>query len=378
MRRRFEDEISGGGGSNRIVFDITSGNPKNISGDVNGKVIQRICSKWRRCMAAPDFSMESTFSPHTYICYLDDDSSYRWANKPATFLTHTGECGQFMVYKPRFYYSINRHTAGKVFIDISEEKVDPTYIESPESLIGAVSACMIGNKVCSYTGQQHTMASTYNGISPYLQNTGPGYQFIDWEQHCMIALMFCAKYGNRNCWEVLGKGGGIYQTGYTAGRGNKDTTPYDNTLVNFLGIEGAYGVGEEVIYYDTAVLARPGTWNIKRLGSNQFDTIYPYVDETSGYYISNMLFEATGKYLDFAPSMDGGEKNTCYCAYYAQGQEYKNYMLTRGGTGDKGSIFYLGSNTLNNKTPNLAYRLAFRGSITEVEDPEEFNKLVAV
>lgn len=374
MRRRFEDEISQGG-SNRIIFDITSGNPKNISGDVNGKVIQRICSKWRRCMAAPDHSVESTFLPNTYICYLDNDNSNRWWNGSTDILLD-GSHGLFMVYKPRFFYRLDRYTQGKLFVDIAEQKIDPNYIESPESLIGAVSASFDGSKLMSCTGAAQKMVHSYNKLSTYLQAVGPGYQFIDWEQHCMIALMFLAKYGDRNSSNVIGIANGNYKTGYTAGIGNNDTTKNSSAPNNFLGIESVFGIGEEVIEYNTAQ-ARPMVWNIKRPGENQFTSVNPYNDETSGYYISEMLFEKEGYYFDAVPTLDGGMKNTCYCDYYGQdSSRYPYTMITRGGSSDPGGVFHLSTSVRPQDEITLSYRLSFRGSITEVNDPEQFKALV--
>lgn len=376
MRRRHEGPEEDQQQVNTIVFDTTSGNPKNISGDVNGKVIRRICSKWRRCMAVP-YTQIQNFRKIS-ICYLDNNNSSYWHTRNG-YLSLTGEHGLFMVHKPRFFYRIDRKSGGKVAINIAEMRVEMDYMESPESLIGAVAACVSGDKVGSYIQQDQKILDSYHNVYTKLVNigVGSGLQFIDWEQHCMIALMYCAKYGDRNSGKILGVGDSSYKTGSTVSLGNNDTSGSQTltTSNNFLGIESVFGLGAEALHWQTD-RANGNEWTIRRT-SDVNVKFTPYSDETDGYFISDMLFTKSGTYFDLVPTADGGSSTTNYCDYYTQNQQgFTNSLLYRGGGGESSGVFCIGAGIPADANTLKAFRLAFRGAIDVVEDPEEFKKLV--
>ena len=123
--------------------------------------------------------------------------------------------------------------------------VDGTFKHVPRSLVGVYKAYMTGNKLYSRSGVAPTVNKSSNDFDSYATARGTGYQRIDFQQHCVIAFMLYAKYGNRNLQAVLGKGGASYSpltnTGTTNAIGNADTVNVTTGYVNGLGLEGVFG-----------------------------------------------------------------------------------------------------------------------------------------
>ena len=68
---------------------------------------------------------------------------------------------------------------------------------------------MNGNKLYSRSGVNPTVSKSTNDLTVNATARGSGYQRIDFQQHCVIAFMLYARYGNRNLQAVLGVGGAV-------------------------------------------------------------------------------------------------------------------------------------------------------------------------
>ena len=40
----------------------------------------------------------------------------------------------------------------------------------------------------------------------YTKNRGNGYQTVDWQMHCVMAMLFYSRYGHTNSQDKIGKG----------------------------------------------------------------------------------------------------------------------------------------------------------------------------
>lgn len=162
----------------------------------------------------------------------------------------TGANGDVMVYKPAFWYKYVPDPLGTTRsfgYDISEKPIDGG-IYSPESLIGAYKSNVVSNKVYSRSGVYpsynigYSMSSYIYYYLQYALSRGFGYSLVDYEQRCMLTLLFFAKYGIRDSSSVLGLGStGHPLSGMTNNIGNNDTENPYRSPTSFCGVEGIIG-----------------------------------------------------------------------------------------------------------------------------------------
>ena len=156
-----------------------------------------------------------------------------------------GTQGDVMVDFPEFYYKYEKLEGTQFCYHIALKNVDGTYKHVERSLVGAYKAYNTGNKVYSRSGVTPTASVTQANFISYAAARGTGYRIIDYQQHCVIAMMLYAKYGNRNLQAILGAGGALYNSNNTTGSsnsiGNADTVNEREHYVNGLGIEGVFG-----------------------------------------------------------------------------------------------------------------------------------------
>ena len=104
----------------RIVQDDSITDPQNISGDINGTIIQQIRSKFRRCLA------KKTADGQMTIRYLKNDNSNYYDDGSAAKLDGTE--GDVMVYYPRFYYKYEDLGSGKFAYSFALVQLDLSLI----------------------------------------------------------------------------------------------------------------------------------------------------------------------------------------------------------------------------------------------------------
>ena len=350
--------------SAKITFDKSISDPSNISGDINTGVIKDILAKFRRCLC------KKTTDGEVAIAYLKNDNSNYYEDGTAAQLN--GNEGDVMVYKPEFYYKYETAGSTKFAYRLSFFNVDGTYKHSPECLIGAYKCYCTGNKMYSRSGVTPTVNKSFNIFEAWATARGAGYQCIDYEQHCMIALMFYAKYGNRSSQAVLGVGGAMYNnnntTGSTNSRGNSDTQNETANYVNFLGIEGIHGCLFEWV---SGVTIHNNVWTITNLDGTRRNVI---AHSNAGYIAE--IAAADGPFFDLVPTKVGGSSTTYYSDYYYC--DYNDRVLARSCDSaytDGGVSYASAGNDSSYAHTHYGSRLAFRGVIREAQSVSVFKSL---
>ncbi len=348
----------------RLVFDKTISDPSNITGAGEGAIVD-ILAKMRRCLC------KKTAEGEVAISYLDNANSNLYADGTAAVLT--GNEGDVMVYKPAFYYKYEAIDTNRFAYQIAELG-DDTWIFSPASLIGAYKSYNASSKLYSRSGVAPSASISQANNIVYAKARGTGYNIIDFEQHCMIALLFYAKYGNRNSQAVLGTGNASYNsnntTGSTNSRGNSDTqNASSGGYVNFAGIEGVHGgyyewvSGVEITDYVWTTTDPDGTQ--RQIGT---------APSSSGYITE--IAAANGERFDLMPIVAGGSSSTYYCDDYYPSAGSR--LLARSAYGPLtggGVACALASSDSTLTDTALASRLAFRGVIREAESVAAFKAL---
>ncbi|MFI3322077.1 MAG: hypothetical protein R3Y50_06085 [Rikenellaceae bacterium] len=343
-----------------ITFDNSISDPANISGDINDGVIATILSKFRRCLC------KKTADGAVTIRYLKDADSTKYDDGTTAVLSGTE--GDVMVNFPEFYYKYNSISSSEFSYSFAEFNVDGAYIHVPHSLVGAYKGYISNNKLYSRSGVEPTKGEIFTECETYASNRGNGYQQIDFQQHCIIAFMLYAKYGNRNIQDILGAGGVAYDetaTGTTNLTGNADTENENASgkYVCGLGVEGVFGGFAEWV---SGISITDYIWEITDPDGTTRNITAP----SSGGWVKNVAAE-NGTYFDLVPTACDGSSTTYYAGSYSCGAGGPVYMRRADdGVASSGArplwadlVFTIGS------------RIAFRGEITEAPSVAAFKAL---
>ena len=348
-----------------IVFDKSVSDPSNITGDVNSGVIAMILARFRRCLCKKTADGEVT------IAYLRNDNSNYYEDGTAAVLD--GTQGDVMVDFPEFYYKWEQVDSNKFRYRFALYDVDGTFKHVPRSLVGAYKAYMTGNKLYSRSGVAPTVSTSSNDFDSYATARGTGYQRIDFQQHCVIAFMLYAKYGNRNLQAVLGKGGASYSpltnTGTTNAIGNADTVNVTTGYVNGLGLEGVFG---GIYEWVKGVSINNRVWTITDPDGTQ-RTVNAH---TADGWITNIAAE-NGPFFDMVPTGVGGSETTHYSDYYWQSSG-SSLVLARScddSNADGGVAYADASLDASGTYSIIGSRLAFRGVVREAQSVSAFKSL---
>lgn len=373
--------ILGGGSADRFSYIIgTSSDPADITMSPRSeKYANELLSKFRRCLASKKADGEVD------ITYLDDSNSNLYED--GTSATLTGMDGDVMVYFPEFWYMGKDYEDGRHKFSFSETEVEGWH-HAEASLVGAYKANVYNSnlpyKMGSWSGV--TSALQYSPIewNSLGQNTGQGYHMIDYQQHCIIAWMFMARYKNRNSQAICGTGPNDFRdipNGSTNSLGITDTTPETasssgSTLVNFLGIEGAWGYQYEylqglhhnssdgIILYDKGYYTNDTRYD--SVTSSTKRTILSGVQEIKGY-VSDII---GGEYMDIIAKDNGtnGTESTYYCDYNyfnisgGEGSFRRTHSVASSEDGPFSMYYYSGSDV------DETSRLSFDGTINELSN----------
>lgn len=374
---------SSAGGQAQLKISKTDSNPAAITIDEESqKVFNRILSKFRRCLC------KKVADNEVKICYLDDTNSNFYYDGTPTILT--GKEGDVMVYFPEFWYKGTDDSNNYIFNITDINPGDESWKHASASLVGAYKGYITSNKLYSRSGVERTSNVSMANFSTYARNRGQGYHLIDYQQHCIIAWMFYAKYKTRNSQKICGTGHNSYSginNGTTNSLGMKDTTPSNagsssNKLVNFLGLEGCWGYVYEWIegihthkgdnkvnVYDKGDFHDKPFSNITSPTKRQFNAL-----NNSGYIKSIY----SGEYMDMLPSNISGASDTTYFCDYGNSYSTDTHVFRRSYdyANAYGGVSYLdGSSTSSHTYGSFGSRLAFDGNITVVNDVTTFKEL---
>ena len=349
-----------------IVFDKSKSDPENITGDINSGVIATILSKFRRCLC------KKTAEGKVAIAYLKNDNSNQYEDGTTAKLDGTE--GDVMVDFPEFYYKWESVDSNKFRYRFAEYNVDGTFKHVPRSLVGAYKAYMTGNKLYSRSGVHPTVSKSSNDFDGYASARGQGYQRIDFQQHCVIAFMLYAKYGNRNLQAVLGAGGAVSgssatTTGTSNSTGNADTQNETSKYACGLGLEGVFG---GIYEWVKGVEINNRVWTITdpEGGTRQVNA------GTEDGWITHVAAE-NGPFFDMVPTQVGGSETTHYSDYYWQ-TSGGPLVLARSynDSNTNGGVAYASANSVASSTHSpCGSRLAFRGVIEKAQSVSAFKAL---
>ena len=348
-----------------IVFDKSKSDPQNITGEINSGVIATILSKFRRCLC------KKTAEGQVTIAYLNNSNSNQYEDGTAAKLDGTE--GDVMVDFPEFYYKWEKVDDNKFRYRFAEYNVDGSFKHVPRSLVGAYKGYMTSNKLYSRSGVTPTTSKSTNEFESYATARGQGYQRIDFQQHCVIAFMLYAKYGNRNLQAVLGAGGATYSPATTTGSsnatGNADTKNETSKYACGLGLEGVFG---GIFEWVKGVEINNRVWKITDPDGS---TRNVNAGQSDGW-ITNVAAE-NGPFFDMVPTAVGGSETTHYSDYYWQssgGPLVLARSCSDSNTG--GGVAYANADGgASYSNTNCGSRLAFRGVIREAESVSAFKAL---
>ncbi len=370
-----------------VEFKRNESNPANMTKVDTAGAIENLLSQFRRCLMYSDGT-----SGEATICYLNDSNSnfyYDGAEINLEIITNA----DVMVYFPEYWYKYENVDNDYFRYHFSEWEMDG-YIRVEASLVGAYKAYNENNMVYSRSGVTPTVSVSQVNFIKYAAARGIGYQIIDYDQNCTIAMMLYASYLDRNLQTHIGVGsaqrsdssnsGKPTITGSTNSLGNTDTNSTATGYVNGLGIEGVFG---GVYEWVQGITISDRIWTIPN-PTNSEDVRTVTAGNVSGY-ITNMALEgysnsgvgsstSTTQYFDMVPTAtSSGSYLTYYADYYFQDVSTFAFARSDYDSSDGGGIACSNANQLTT-TENSGYgsRLAFRGTISEATNVSDFvNKI---
>lgn len=347
-----------------MVFDKSVSDPANITISEDFDFLYRlITSGFYRVLCKSAMGGGEVF-----VCRLDDnDSNFYLDGSPADL---TGQEGDVMVVFLEFWYKWYKVDDNKFLYHFADHNIDGTYIHVPRSLVGAYKGYVSSNRLYSWSDVTPTTLKSFNDFEGYAKARGNGYQIIDFQQHCVIAMMLYAKYKTRNLKGVLG--GATYNpatvTGDSNATGGADTKNENSKYVCGLGLEGVFGGINEWV---KGVEINNHVWTITDPDGS---TRNVNAGTISGWIIN--IAAENGPFFDVVPTNVGGSDSTHYSDFYGRISEDSLVLvrscydsLTYGGV-----AFVQATSAASHAYLHFGSRLAFRGTISEVS-LEQFKKL---
>lgn len=360
-----------------IIIDQTITDPATmISGAINSSVIQQIRNGSHRYLG------KYTADGQMTLCQLSDADSTKYADGTDAVLT--GEEGDVFMKMPDFWYrglEIDTDVWGIWFQLGSISPGDGWIKWDTNALIGVYEAYKEGEKLYSRSGVVSSGNTTRPNFKVYARNRGNGFQLVDWQMHCVMAILFYAQYGHTNSQEKIGAGTNSYtkQCGQTNANGMNDTkgtipvsglndagADGNAQSINFWGLENWWGNKGEFMdnvsygnhYWE--VTEPDGTVRKQRLAGYQF--------------ITKMLF---GDQCDLLPTECKGSGTTGFCDMSGTSEGYGNVYRSDTSAYESGGIGTL-SIAIISSNNNLCTRLAFRGQCVEAESVATFKSMTAI
>jgi hypothetical protein len=370
MRRRFFDKIGGDlPTDNFMVFDKSVSDPANITISEDSDFLYRlITSGFYRVLCK-----SAAGGREVFVCRLGNNDSNLYLDGSRAVLT--GQEGDVMVVFLEFWYKWYKVDDNRFLYHFADHNIDGTYIHVPQSLVGAYKGYVSLNRLYSWSDVTPTTNVSLSDFRSYAKARGTGYQVIDFQQHCVIAMMLYAKYKTRNTQAVLGTGGAISDPATTTGSsneiGNVDTKNENSKYVSGLGLEGVFG---GIFEWVDGVEINNRVWKI----TDPDGSTRNVNAATSDGWITNIAAE-NGPFFDMVPTNVGGSETTHYSDHYDQSSDV-NLVLARSAYDSysyDGVAFVDAFYDASSMYPYYGSRLAFRGTISEVS-PEQFKKLPAL
>lgn len=367
-----------------VQFDETTSTTTLERGG-NLDIITNLTSKFKRCLALPQDDGSAA------IAYLNSTDSNKWEDGSTVNRTGAYHYVYYMVHFPKYYYRTELVSIGKFKLYISDRKINNSYKEERECLIGVFEAYNTDGKLTSRPDTTSTGNQTIETFFNQAQTNGLNWGLIDYRAHKTIANLFCAKYGNTNIStdnSSIPCSGGTRSwdgsTGATVSLGNRDGKSSKSS--NFLGLEDCYYgkyefvqginiIDRQWIVYDGGLKVNTDLSGLTSAGYTNVRQIVASSSSNTAASSSNWITGiAHGEYADIMPTyVSGGSDTTYYADYYYQNTG--NRVLLRSGSSDYGSscgVFFSAADYVSSSSSSrLGSRLGFYGNIV-VKTKEEF------
>lgn len=355
-----------------IYPDFTKTDPATIvTGDVNGDVIKWIRKNSHR------YLVKKTAEGKVTICQLADGDGTVFAGDGST-APLDGSQGDVMVHVPRFFYRAQLLADDKWQIDFSPVKVSEAWQEyDGKQLIGAYEGYVNDGKLYSRSGVDSTGNVSQADFKTYARARGNGYTLVTWEQHCIMAFLFWAKYGNTNCQAIIGSGTDSYlkATGQTDSKGMHDTAANldGNTgSINFWGLENWWGnKAEWVDNVEVNKDAVDGKWTItERDGHTR--TVQGFTTPTGEWAYPKSV--TLGIHLDMVGKTLGGDSAHGLCdGQYLGASTHRVVRRSDSSAYASGGVVYADASLVASSAYDYdGSRLAFHGEIRIEPDVATF------
>ena len=372
---------------NLIIIDQTITDPATmISGAVNNEIIQAIRAQSHRYLG------KYTSIGQVTLCQLNDNDSNYYTDGTTADLT--GTQGDVFMKMPDFWYrcvGLSTDIWGIQFQLGATSPGDGWIQWDGNALIGVYEATLTMNindmpVVSSISNQTPQVNFSQSGFKKRARNHGKGYQLVDWQMHCVMAVLFYAQYGHTNCQEKIGYNTNAVKTcGQTNACGMNDTkgaSPVsglndtgvdgDKQSINFWGIENWWGNLSEFI--DNVRVTNDAIWEITEVDGKVRAPGAPSGSQNS--IITKMMF---GRYCDLIPIKTNGSFTTGFCDALS-GHGKVGDILYRSLSGNSGwaGIATIYNTTESNTNNYISSRLAFRGQCVIENDVETFKSLTPI
>lgn len=365
-----------------VIIDQTITDPATmISGAVNSSVIQQIRAGSHRYLG------KYTADGQMTLCQLSDTDGTKYADGTDAVLT--GAEGDVFMKMPDFWYrglEIGTDVWGLQFRYGSASPGAGWTKWDTNALIGVYEAYSEGEKLYSRSGVTSSGNISQANFKAYARNRGNGFRIVDWQMHCVMAILFYAQYGHTNCQDKIGKGtsSSSKQCGQTNANGMNDTkgtSPVsglndagangNSQSINFWGLENWWGNKYEWI---DNVVVNSYNWEITEPDGT---VRKPGKAGSSSNYITKMMF---GDCCDLIPTAASGSETTGFCDYYYGSSSSARVVLRSGysAVADGGVACVRAGNDSSNTHSSHGSRLAFRGQCVEAESVATFKSLTAI
>ena len=365
-----------------VLIDQSVKDPTTmISGDINSSVIQAIRAGSHRYLG------KYTADGQMTLCQLDDADSTKYADGTDAVLT--GAEGDVFMKMPDFWYRAVEAGTDMWGIQFQLGSTSPGngWIKwDTNALIGVYEAYSTGSKLYSRSGVSSSGSISQANFKAYARARGTGFQIVDWQMHCVMAILYYAEYGHTNCQEKIGAGtsSSSKQCGQTNACGMNDTkgtSPVSglndagvdgNTQsINFWGLENWWGNKYEWI---DNVVVDAYEWKITEPDGTVRNPGKAY---TSNNYITKMMF---GDQCDLIPTAASGSETTGFCDYYYGSSSTARVVLRSYYNSDAiGGVAFVHAYDVSSVTySGSGSRLAFRGQCVEAESVASFKSLTAI
>lgn len=343
--------------TDKIVIDQRGENPV-ITGDVNGKVVQKILDNAHVYLAKYLGEREGMA-----ICQLDDRHKEHFVYGGDNFFhdgtvadIQWGRDGDVFVRFPAFSMDAEELEPDVWEISITYGKKPNTYnYWDPNNLIGTNYT----NQGMIHQNSQKAYCNPFTSASgtvivkhlsdwkPFLEAKGSGFGCLKYSQRCMLTFLTFAVEGS------------VANTRYLTGaRG-----------INFCGLASFYS--DWVEYVDDIVINnRVPVITMPDGSTRTAETLFGEGALNSGYYNKIQI----GKYLDILPKEADATEETGYLSMGWTSESIGAIPRMKGGSAMRGDEGFVNA-SYDSPTTESHIRLVYNGKITEIENVEYFKSL---